>query len=511
MRTFTYEVPSSIREATSDFGQNSDFIAGGTTLIDLMKLEVMTPSHLVDINRLPMRGIELTSDGLRIGALEKMSDVAEHPEVVAKYPVISQALLQSASAQLRNMASMGGNLLQRTRCGYFRDVSTLCNKRQPGTGCPAIDGWNRTHAILGTSSSCVATHPSDLAVALVALDASILLQSGNNVRLVKLDDFYRVPAETPDEENQLRPGELITEIRVPRLPWAQRSVYLKIRDRESYEFALASVAVALDVDANNVRDARVAVGCVGTKPWNLPKVRDALIGKPLNQQNFEAAAKLATEGAKPLRYNAFKVELVQRTIVRALMNLGSFSMSTNVLGKPHDRMEGRLKVTGGLRYSGDQPIENGDYGYLVTSTIARGEIRAMDVSETEKSPGVVAVYTPFHSLKLYDGLTQAEGANSGEIDPSLQDNKIRYYGQIIALVVADSFEQARDAAARVKVDYREEQPVASWEAGLPQAFPPAAVDGQKPTVAILANGVSSIDDVIQGGEVAMRTAILLTT
>ena len=325
MRTFTYKVPSSIWQATSDFGQNSDFLAGGTTLIDLMKLEVMTPSQLVDINRLPMRGIELASDGLRIGALEKMSDVAENQEVVANYPVISQALLKSASAQLRNMASMGGNLLQRTRCGYFREVSTPCNKRQPGSGCPAIDGWNRTHAILGTSSSCVATHPSDLAVALVALDASILLQSGNNDRLVKLDDFYHVPSETPDKENQLKPGELITEIRVPRLPWAQRSAYLKIRDRESYEFALTSVAMALDVDANNVRDARVAVGGVGTKPWNLPKVRDALIGMPLNQQTFEAAAKLATEGAKPLRHNAFKVDLVQRTIIRALMNLGSLA------------------------------------------------------------------------------------------------------------------------------------------------------------------------------------------
>ena len=321
MRPFTYQVPSSIQKATSDFGQDAEFIAGGTTLIDLMKLEVMTPSHLVDINRLPIRGIRITADGLRIGALEKMGDVAEHPEVVTEYPVISQALLKSASAQLRNMASMGGNLLQRSRCGYFRDVSTPCNKRQPGSGCPAIDGWNRTHAILGTSSSCVATHPSDLAVALVALDASILLQDRNQDRVLKLDDFYRVPGETPDKENQLNPRELITEIRVPRLPCAQRSVYLKVRDRESYEFALASVAAALDVDGDQIRDARIAVGGVGTKPWNLPKVRDALVGKPLNQQTFEAAAKLATEGAQPLRHNAFKVELVQRTIVRALMNL----------------------------------------------------------------------------------------------------------------------------------------------------------------------------------------------
>jgi xanthine dehydrogenase YagS FAD-binding subunit len=325
MRSFTYQAPSSIRNATSDFGQNSDFVAGGTTLIDLMKLEVMTPSEVVDINRLPMRGIELASDGLRIGTLEKMSAVAEHPVVAANFPVIAQALLKSASAQLRNMASMGGNLLQRTRCGYFRDVSTPCNKRQPGSGCPAIDGWNRTHAILGTSSSCVATHPSDLAVALVALDASILLQSSDNHRLVKLDDFYRVPGETPDKENQLEPGELITEIRVPALPWARRSVYLKIRDRESYEFAVASVALALDIDLNNVRDARVAAGGVGTKPWNLPKVRDALIGKPLNQETFEAAAKLAAEGTKPLKHNAFKVELLQRTIVRALMILGSLA------------------------------------------------------------------------------------------------------------------------------------------------------------------------------------------
>jgi xanthine dehydrogenase YagS FAD-binding subunit len=325
MRPFTYEAPSSIQQATSNFGQNSGFLAGGTTLVDLMKLDVMTPAQVVDINQLPMRGINLTSDGLRIGALEKMSDVAEHPAVMANYPVISQALLKSASAQLRNMASMGGNLLQRTRCGFFRDVSTPCNKRQPGSGCPAIDSWNRSYAILGTSSSCVATHPSDLAVALVALDASIRLQSGNNERFVKLDDFYLVPGDTPEKENQLKPGELITEIRVPVLPWARRSLYLKIRDRESYEFALSSVALALDMDANTIRDARVVVGGVGTKPWNLPNVRAALIGKPSNQQTFEAAAKLATEGAKPLKHNAFKVELVQRTIVRALMNLGGIA------------------------------------------------------------------------------------------------------------------------------------------------------------------------------------------
>jgi xanthine dehydrogenase YagS FAD-binding subunit len=325
MRPFTYELPPGVLEAANLGRPDSAFIAGGTTIVDLMKLEVMKPSRVVDLNALPMRGIEMSTDGLRIGALEKMSDTALHPEVAGNYPVISEALLKSASAQIRNMASIGGNLLQRTRCGYFRDVNTPCNKREPGSGCPAIDGENRMHAILGTSSSCVATHPSDLAVALVALDASVRLQSGSGERLVKLEDFYLVPDATPHRENQLLPGELITEIRVPRLPWATRSTYLKIRDRESYEFSLASAAVALDVNGDQIQDARVAVGGVGTKPWNLPKVREALTGKPLAQETFATAAKLAADGAVPLKNNGFKVDLVQRTIIRALMSLGGLA------------------------------------------------------------------------------------------------------------------------------------------------------------------------------------------
>lgn len=325
MGPFVYEISSSVPDAASRGGTDSAFIAGGTTLIDLMKLDVMKPSRVVDLNPLPMRGIEMGADGLRIGALEKMSEVASHPVVTANYPVISEALLKSASAQIRNMASIGGNLLQRTRCGYFRDVATPCNKREPGSGCPAIDGENRMHAILGTSPSCVATHTSDLAVALVALDASLRIQNGTNERLVKLDDFYLLPGDTPDRENQLRPGDVITEVRVPNLPWANKSTYLKIRDRESYEFALASAAIALDLDGDKVRDLRIAVGGVGTKPWNLPQVREALVGKPFTAESVAVAAKRAVEGANPLKYNAFKVELVQRTIVRALMNLGGLA------------------------------------------------------------------------------------------------------------------------------------------------------------------------------------------
>jgi xanthine dehydrogenase YagS FAD-binding subunit len=322
MRPFSYQSPSSIQEATSLAGSGSAFIAGGTTMIDLMKLEVLTPPELLDVNSLPMRGIEMGGDGLRIGSMERMSDVAANSDVVANYPVIAQALLKSASPQIRNMASMGGNLLQRTRCGYFRDLATPCNKREAGTGCSAVDGENRNHAIFGTSASCVATHPSDLAVALVALDAQVRLQSGAGDRLVKLDDFYLIPGDTPERENQLRPGELITEIRVPALPWARRSAYLKIRDRESYEFALTSAAVAMDIDGDLIRDARVAVGGVGTKPWNLPAVCEALKGKQLSRETITAAADLAGAGAKPLRDNRYKIDLVQRTVARALVNLG---------------------------------------------------------------------------------------------------------------------------------------------------------------------------------------------
>jgi xanthine dehydrogenase YagS FAD-binding subunit len=322
MRPFKYDSASSVQEATSHADNDSAFIAGGTTMVDLMKLEVLTPSQLVDVNSLPMHGIEMRADGLKIGALERMSDVAAHADVVANYPVIAQALLKSASPQIRNMASMGGNLLQRTRCGYFRDPAMVCNKRQPGSGCSALNGENRNHAIFGTSGSCVATHPSDLAVALVALDAEVRLQSSAGDRSMKLDDFYRLPGDTPEKENELHPGELITEIRVPALSWARKSAYLKVRDRDSYEFALTSAAVALDIDGDRIRDARVAVGGVGTKPWKLPAVSEALKGKSLSRETILTAAELSGAGAKPLRQNGYKIYLVQRTVARALLNLG---------------------------------------------------------------------------------------------------------------------------------------------------------------------------------------------
>jgi xanthine dehydrogenase YagS FAD-binding subunit len=312
MRPFELTAPTTVEAALAAPGT---FIAGGTTVVDLMKLNVLTPQHVLDINGLPLRGID-TTDGLRIGALERMSDVAAHPGV---YPAISRALLQSASQQLRNMASIGGNLLQRTRCNYFRDVSMPCNKREPGSGCPAITGANRMHAVLGTSDACVATHASDVAVALVALDAELTLVSPNGTRTVRLADFYRQPGNTPDVENDLQPGELITEVVVPRLDWAQRSTYVKVRDRQSYEFALCSAAVALDIQDSRVVDARVAVGGVATVPWRLPSVEAALRGAPATVESFEDAAALAVEGARPLSDNGFKVSLLKRTVVRALV------------------------------------------------------------------------------------------------------------------------------------------------------------------------------------------------
>ncbi|AHH98985.1 FAD binding domain-containing protein [Kutzneria albida] len=321
MREYRFERPGTVTEAVRRSGSDTAYLAGGTTLVDLMKLEVMTPGRVLDINRLPLRGLDATGGGLRIGALERMTDVAADPRVRLGYPMLSQALELSASGQLRNMASIGGNLLQRTRCGYFRDVSMPCNKRQPGSGCPAIRGENRMHAVLGTSDSCVATHPSDLAVALAALDARVQLQGRDGVRTVNLCDFYLLPADTPHLEHDLRPGELVTGVMVPRLDWAQRSIYLKIRDRQSYEFALSSAAVAIRREGDTIVEARVAVGGMGTRPWRLPAVERALAGRPATSNTYAAAATAAVDGTRPLRHNAFKPELMQRTLIRALLEL----------------------------------------------------------------------------------------------------------------------------------------------------------------------------------------------
>ncbi|MCI2423252.1 xanthine dehydrogenase family protein subunit M [Saccharopolyspora sp. K220] len=295
------------------------FLAGGTTEIDLLRQNVLHPDLLIDINDLPLKLIEeLPDGGIRIGALARMSDVAEAPAVVERFPVISQALVLGASPQLRHMASMGGNLLQRVRCSYFRDPGSACNKRRPGSGCAALDGFNRGHAILGTSEHCIATHPSDVAVALVALDAVVHVEGTRGARTIPIDDFFLLPGDTPEREHPLEHGELINAIDVPPLPMARRSLYLKVRDRESYEFALTSVAAVLRVDNGVIGGVRLALGGVATKPWRAHRAEELLIGQPAEADSFARAARAELAQATPRAHNAFKIELAQRAMIRAL-------------------------------------------------------------------------------------------------------------------------------------------------------------------------------------------------
>lgn len=297
------------------------FIAGGTTLLDLMKLNVETPARLLDINRLPLGKIEATPDGgLTIGATVRNSDLAHHPAVQRDYAVLSQALLSGASAQLRNMATTAGNLLQRTRCVYFRDTAMPCNKREPGTGCPAVTGSNRMLAILGTSEQCIATNPSDMCVAMAALEATIHVRGPKGERAIPFGDYHLLPGNTPNRETVLEPGDLITHVTLPPPVAGSRQVYLKLRDRASYEFALASAAVVLTlpVAGGNVTRARIALGGVGTKPWRSPEAEAALVGQPANATSFRKAAEAALRGAKPQSENAFKIELAKRCLAHAL-------------------------------------------------------------------------------------------------------------------------------------------------------------------------------------------------
>jgi xanthine dehydrogenase YagS FAD-binding subunit len=304
---------------TAQQGADVRFVAGGTTLLDLMKLNVETPARLVDINRLPLNKVEATPDGgLRIGATVRNSDLAHHPAVQRDYAVLSQAILAGASAQLRNMATTGGNLLQRTRCAYFRDTAMPCNKHEPGTGCPAITGSNRTLAILGTSEHCIATNPSDMCVAMAALEATVHVQGPKGERAIPIGDFHVLPGSTPHVETVLEPGDLVTHVTLPAPRPGSRQVYLKLRDRASYEFALASAAVVITLAGGNVTQARIALGGVGTKPWRSPEAETALVGKPANAGNFRKAAAAALRNAKPQTENRFKIELARRCLAHAL-------------------------------------------------------------------------------------------------------------------------------------------------------------------------------------------------
>lgn len=323
MQAFEYRKPESIAEALQAAGTaQARFVAGGTTLIDLMKLNVEKPEVVIDINSLPLNKVEPMADGtLRIGAMVRNSDLAHDKTAQLEYAVLSQALLSGASGQLRNMATTGGNLLQRTRCYYFRDPIYPCNKREPGTGCAAMDGYNRIHAVLGGSEHCIATHPSDMAVAMMALDAVVHISGAQGERKVPLNEFYVVPGKTPHIENVLRTGELITYVTFPKLPQGTKSHYLKRRDRASYEFALASAAVVVNIQGGKFQHVRIALGGVGTKPWRSLEAERVLQGKSPTENHFREAAEAALRPARPMHDNAFKIELAKRTLVRALKNV----------------------------------------------------------------------------------------------------------------------------------------------------------------------------------------------
>jgi xanthine dehydrogenase YagS FAD-binding subunit len=326
MQPFSYSVAEDAGDATRLVASDvtARYLAGGTTLVDLMKLDVEQPTRLIDITGLPLTDVTVTADGgLRIGALVRNSDLAHNELARTRYPVLSQALLAGASGQLRNMATTGGNLLQRTRCLYFRDTATPCNKREPGSGCGALDGYNRMHAVLGTSEHCTATHPSDMAVALVALDTRVRIVGPSGERVIPLTELHRLPGDHPERETTLAHGELITAVDLPALPFATRSLYLKVRDRASFAFALASAAVALDVRDGLVHDARVALGGIATKPWRSLEAEEALRGQPARLESYRAAAAAALEGAVPRAHNAFKIDLAKRTLVRALARVAA--------------------------------------------------------------------------------------------------------------------------------------------------------------------------------------------
>ncbi|NWF58325.1 MAG: xanthine dehydrogenase family protein subunit M [Fischerella sp.] len=321
MNNFTYIRAASVKDAVQRATADKDamFIAGGTNLVDRLKVFLDEPSQLIDISRLQMQRIErMPNGGLRLGSLVSNTAVADHADVRRDYPLLSRAILSGASQQIRNMATLGGNLLQRTRCPYYYDTAFPCNKREPGTGCPAATGINRMHAIFGASDQCVAVHPSDMCVALAALDAVVDVEGPKGKRQIPFADFHRLPGNAPQRDTNLEMGELIAAVSLPPVPFAKSGVYLKLRDRTSYAFALVSVAAAVDLEGDNIKDVRLAMGGVAHKPWRPTEAEKFLIGKPANAATFQQAAEIALRGAKPLAHNGFKIELAKRAIRRAL-------------------------------------------------------------------------------------------------------------------------------------------------------------------------------------------------
>lgn len=322
MIQFQYERASTAKAAVGALTNNANakIIAGGTNLVDLMKRNVMAPTKLVDINALPLKNIQQQNGKISIGALALNSQVADDKLILEKHPVLSKALNAGASAQIRNMATIGGNIMQRTRCSYFYDTALPCNKREPGSGCGALEGANRMHAIFGTSDKCIAVHPSDMCIALVALDATVVVSGPKGERRIPFEEFHRLPGSQPEKDNTLQNDELIMSVEIPDNKFSKNTHYFKVRDRASYAFALISVAAALDMDGKTIREARLAMGGVAHKPWRLHEAEKALVGKPANEETFRQAGEIAMQGAKAYKHNAFKLKLGPNVIVEALKN-----------------------------------------------------------------------------------------------------------------------------------------------------------------------------------------------
>jgi xanthine dehydrogenase YagS FAD-binding subunit len=331
MNSFAYTRAGDVATAVSERAKDgaATFIAGGTNLLDLMKENVSRPSRVIDITRLPLNRIEaIETGGLRLGALVTNTDVAYHADVETRYPLLSKAILAGASPQLRNMATTGGNLMQRTRCYYFYDTATPCNKREPGTGCAAIDGFNRIHAILGTSEHCIATHPSDMCVALAALEAVVRVTGKEGDRVIPFADFHRLPGDTPQMDTNVRADELITAVDLPAKGFAAHHTYLKVRDRASYAFALVSVAAGLDMDGDSIKEVRLALGGVAHKPWRDTQAEALLTGQRATKENFQKVAESIVRDAKGFTHNAFKIALAKRAVVRALRQAAAMEQTS---------------------------------------------------------------------------------------------------------------------------------------------------------------------------------------
>lgn len=471
MNPFSYARAAEPAAAAAEVARRADayFIAGGTNLLDLAKLGVEQPGHLVDIGHLPLREVEAAPDGaLRIGALVPNSVLAADRQVRTRFPLLAQALLAGASPQLRNKATTGGNLLQRTRCPYFYDVAKACNKRAPGSGCAALGGHNRVHAILGASEHCIAVHPSDMAVALMALDASVETVTPDGARrTLALAELYRAPADSPERDTTLAHGELIIAVTLPPPPPGAQH-YRKVRDRASYAFALVSAAVVVEVAGGRVRTARVALGGVAHKPWRAAEAEAFLIGRTADAASFDRAADLALTGARGHGGNDFKIPLARRTLSRALADAAARSVGqaptdrvpavppqtvADVVDAPA-RVEGPLKLTGRARYSAEY-ARHGEaaYGWMVPATIGKGRIAQLETARAEALPGVLAVLTHRNAPTQAAPHPRVSENRYERAEPFLSAPQVRWYGEPVALVIAETLETARHAARLVAVRY----------------------------------------------------------